>query len=188
MKQIILLRHAKVEIDNSETIASVSLKKWVEVYDAAEIDANSKPSPSVHDMVQNADLLVTSTLRRAIDSATLLDRAIDESNALFNEAKVPEANIPFFKLKPKTWLGILRLLLLLGLGKKDTSLKASKKQAKEASLRLLKLSEKYDSVVVVGHGGMNWLIRKMLMKKGWVSEGKGSHENWGVTVLRNMTI
>ena len=79
---------------------------------------------------------------------------------------------------------ILRLLLLLGLGKKDTSLKASKVQASKAAQILEDYAKEHESVVLVGHGGMNWLIRKVLMKEGWELEGKGSHGNWGVTVLK----
>ena len=92
--------------------------------------------------------------------------------------------IPFLKLKPKTWLTILRVLLLLGLGKKDTSLKASKLQAKKAIERLLELSNEYENIVLVGHGGMNWLLRKELMKEGWSLEPDTSNKNWGITLLR----
>ena len=78
---------------------------------------------------------------------------------------------------------ILRFLLLFGFGKKDASLRASKLQAKEAGKRLLKLSDECDSVVLVGHGGMNWLIHKILMKEGWRLEPNDSNKNWGMTVL-----
>ena len=98
--------------------------------------------------------------------------------------KIPNVNIPFLKLKPKTWLVVLRVLLLFGLGKKDVSLKASKLQAEEAAKRLLELSYEFESVVLVGHGGMNWLIRKVLMKEGWRLEPNSSNRNWGMTILK----
>ena len=40
--------------------------------------------------------------------------------------------------------------------------------------------EDHDNVVLVGHGGMNWLIGKVLINEGWELEGKSSHANWGV--------
>ena len=181
MKQIILIRHAKVDIDNSRKIDSHLLQKWVEEYDAAPLHAESLPPKETVALVQNADVVLTSTLRRAIDSAKVLDVDVHEQNRLFNEAAIPEVNIPFLKLKPKSWLVILRILLLFGLGKKEISLKASKVQAKEAAERLLALSTEYNCVVLVGHGGMNWLIRQALMKEGWQLEGKGAHGNWGVS-------
>lgn len=184
MKQIIFIRHAKVDINNSEKIGSLSLEKWVNDYDTAPIDKEKKPPTETIGFAKKADVVVSSTLRRAIDSAAELGVEIHEQNSLFNEAGIPEVNIPFLKLKPKAWLVILRTMLLFGLGKNDTSLKASKAQAKSAMLRLLALSVEYESVVLVGHGGMNWLIRKALIKEGWVLDGKASNKNWGLTVMK----
>ena len=49
--------------------------------------------------------------------------------------------------------------------------------------RLLELSQEYDKIILVGHGVMNWLIRKELRKNGWKSDGKEVHGNWGSTIL-----
>ena len=184
MKQITLIRHAKVDIDNSKKINSLLLKTWIDAYDTAPIHTESLPSKETVALVQNANVVLTSTLRRAIDSAKVLGVEVDEKNELFNEADIPEVNMPYVKLKPKSWLVILRLMLLFGLGKKDASLKASKKQAMLAVEHLLSLSEEHENIVLVGHGGMNWLIGKALVKKGWELEGKMSHENWGATILK----
>jgi len=186
-RQITLIRHAQVDIDNSQKIDSSSLQKWVEAYDTAPIHIESLPSRETIVLVQSADVVVTSTLRRASDSAKVLGVDVYEKNELFNEADIPKVNIPYLKLKPKSWLVILRLMLLLGIGKKDASLKASKAQAKKAAQRLLEFSAEHEHVVLVGHGGMNWLIRQVLVKEGWKLEGKGSHENWGTTVLTTTT-
>ena len=183
MKQIILIRHAKVNIDNSQTISSAALKNWVERYDVADIHFDSKPTQKTRVIVEGAGVIATSVLKRTIDSAKVLGVDIYEKNAIFNEAKIPNVTIPFFKFKPKTWLIILRVLLLLGLGKKDASLKASKLQAEEAAGRLLELSNEFESVVLVGHGGMNWFIRKVLTKERWHLKEKPSNKNWGMTIL-----
>ena len=188
MKQIILIRHAKVDIDNSQKIASTLLKNWVEAYDMADICSESKPTQVSIDVVNSADVVITSSLRRAIDSAKVLGADIYESNAIFNEALIPDVHIPFVKFKPKKWLVILRVLAFFGMGTKDTLLKASKLQAKEASLRLLELADEHESIVLVGHGGMNWLIHKVLMKEGWTLESNASNANWGVTVLKQEEI
>jgi len=165
MKQITLIRHAKVDIDNAKKIDSLSLQKWVGEYDTAPIVHENMPSTETIALAKNADVVLTSTLRRAIDSAKVLGVEVDEQNKLFNEASIPKIHIPYVKLKPKSWLVILRLMLLLGLGKKETSLKASKTQAKKAAVRLEELSQEYDNVLLVGHGGMNWLIGKQRAAK-----------------------
>ena len=129
MKQIILIRHAKVDIDNSQKIDSLALKNWVKAYDMANIHVDSLPTQETRNIAKYADVLVTSSLKRAVDSAKVLGVETFERNALFNEALIPEIHIPFFKQKPKNWLVILRVMLLFGMGKKDASLKASKRQA-----------------------------------------------------------
>jgi len=184
MKQIILIRHAKVDIENNPKMTSASLKKWVELYDSSNIHAKSLPMQETIALAQSSDVLVTSSLNCAIDSAKVMNVDIYESNSIFNEAQIPSLSIPFVKFKPKTWLVILRVLLLFGLGKKDASLKASKQQAKDAAKRLLELSSEHVNVVLVGHGGMNWLIRKELLKEGWVLAPDASSKNWGMTVLK----
>jgi len=183
MKQIVLIRHAKVDIDNTNKIDSLSLKKWVELYDSAPIASNSQPTDDTIALAQNANVMVTSTLRRAIDSAKVLGVEVHTQNALFNEAAIPEIVIPYLKLKPKCWLVILRLMLLLGVGKKETSLKCSKVQAKKAAMQLETLTREHDKVALVGHGGMNWLIGKVLVQSGWVQEGKSRHSNWGTSLF-----
>ncbi len=183
MKQIILIRHAKVNIESSEKIDAASLKKWVEQYDKADIDVESLPSQKTKELVKNADVVLTSVLLRTIDSAKVLGVEIYESNAVFNEADIPDINIPFLKFQPKSWLVIVRVLSLLGFGKAGVSLKASKLQAKEGSKRLLELSKEHDAVVLVGHGGMNWLLCKTLMKEGWTLVEDPCNKNWGMTIL-----
>ena len=183
MKQIILIRHARVDIDNSKKIDSLALQKWIELYDSAPIARESLPSKETKDLVQKADIVVTSTLQRAKDSAMVLGVKIYSQNALFNEAFIPQIALPYLKLKPKSWLLILRLMLLFGFGKKETSLKASKLQAKKAATELEILTKEHNKVVLVGHGGMNWLIQNVLKKRGWKLRKKVSHSNWGVTIL-----
>lgn len=184
MKQITLIRHAKVNIDNAKKINAYALQKWVKEYDVAPIHNKSLPSDATITLAKSADVVLTSSLKRAIDSASVLGLEVHEKNELFNEAAIPEVSIPYLKLKPKVWLVILRVLLILGLGKKNNSLKASKAQAKQAAQRLIAMSKEYKHVVLIGHGGMNWLMAKALLKEGWVLEGKGSYENWGVSVFR----
>lgn len=183
MKKITLIRHAKVDINNNEKIDSTTLDTWVNTYDTAPIISDNLPTKETIALAQEADIVISSTLQRAIDSAKVLGVEVSEKNALFNEAAIPAINIPYLKFKPKTWLVILRLLLVFGLGKKDISLKASKNQAKQASDRLEALSKTENHVVLVGHGGMNWLIGKALQKNGWTREGKAEHGNWAATVF-----
>ncbi len=183
MKQIILIRHAKVDIDATQKIDINSLHKWINLYDQATIDKKSIPTKEVITTINQADIILTSNLKRAIDSAKRLNIDIYEKSTLFNELEIPKIDIPFLKLTPKRWLVLLRVLSFLDIGSTSTTLKKSKLQAQKAVKKLLKLSNKYDKIALIGHGGMNYFIRKALLKEGWKLTSKPSNKNWGVTKL-----
>ena len=183
MKKITFVRHAKVDMDSSKPITAKMLKSWEESYNNAPIIKNIPQDEALHKVFDDVDYTLSSTLRRTQDSIVLLGSSIDESNALFNEAKIPALHGHFIKLKPTSWLVLFRLLSLVGFGRWAVTLKETKKQAKEASRVLLKLSEEHDNIVLLGHGVMNWLIRKELLASDWENEGKDAHGNWGMTVL-----
>lgn len=182
MKQIILIRHAKVIVNEKQKIHAKELIQWVKEYDQAPID-DTKPSHLLYKIVQDTDIVLTSDLKRSIESAKLLGVIPHETNALFNEAGIPDAYLFPFKLRPKTWLFILRSLLLFGFGNKDHSLQASKIQAQKAADYLIEYSQIHNHVTLIGHGGMNWLIHKALIQAGWILTQKPSHQNWGITLL-----
>ena len=183
MKKITLIRHAKVKMDNKTKIDATQLPQWIYDYDHSPLDEESLAPQKTIEVVKNADFVLTSRLKRTLATAYLLGLEIDERNELFNEATVPAINIPFFRFRPFTWLNIIRIVLLFELTKKRSRIQESRDDAKKASEYLVKLSSKYDNIVVVGHGAKNWLIRKELLKVGWKLEGKPSNKNWGVTIL-----
>ena len=182
-KEIVLIRHAKVKMSDKERSSSADLKYWVEKYNLAPLDENSLPNEEVEVVANEADFLLTSVLRRTIDTASFFEKKIDEKNELFNEAAVPNVYIPWFKFKAKTWLVILRLLLFTRRGKGDASFQASNARAKKAADYLCSLSETHNKVVLVGHGGMNFFMSRILRKQGWKLDGKASSKNWGLTKL-----
>ncbi len=179
--QIDLIRHAKVDLESSQKIDASALREWVKAYDTAPIIKTNLPPQETLKAIKNAQIILTSSLRRTHDTADLLSAEISEQSALFDEVALPSVDIPFLKLRPKSWLILLKVLLIFGIGKRDNSLKASTQQAQRATNHLLSLAQTYDHIALIGHGGMNYLIGKALQKRGWRREGRVSHENLGVT-------
>jgi len=182
MKRIILVRHARVAMDEMERIAASELPGWVARYDRADIDSGSEPPRETREAVSGVDYVLTSELKRTKVSAWMLGLQVDESDPVFNEAEVSVPPIPFLKLSVKSWLTAVRILQLLGMGRSGAILKASKRRVEQASEKLIALSREHDSVVLIGHGGMNWLMRKTLKERGWSLHSGGSHENWSATI------
>jgi broad specificity phosphatase PhoE len=182
VKTVILLRHGKVDIETKERIDSLAMQEWVKEYDESPLAVDSLPSQKSIEYLHSADYVFSSQLRRTHDSAKVLGVQVNEQNSLFNEADIPIAKIPFFKFCPKTWLIILRLLLLFKVGRTNSSFKASKKRAQKATEHLLLESRAYEKIALIGHGGLNWLISEELKKRGWKPLFPPSNKNWGLRV------
>jgi len=183
MKKIVFIRHAKVDMDSLMPITANMLKSWEEAYNCAPIVQEIPNHTELIERFKEADYVVCSQLRRSCDSVKLLGMTVDESNARFNEASIPSLEGTLIKLKPTNWLVLFRLLSFVGVGRWAKTLKETKEDAKIASVRLLELSDEHQNIILMGHGVMNWLIRKELVKSGWRYEGKDAHGNWGITTL-----
>lgn len=170
-------------MDSSRPIYARELTAWEERYNSAPIVTDTLPEYALIQRIESADYVVSSTLRRTIDSLELLEVEIDEKNRLFNEAAIPPLDGGCLKMKPVHWLVLFRLLSLIGAGRWSSRLKKTKMDAQKAARRLLKLSTQHDHIVLMGHGVMNWLIRKELSKKGWRRNSREIHGNWGSTVM-----
>ncbi|MDD3592810.1 MAG: hypothetical protein PHO65_09215 [Sulfurovum sp.] len=183
MKRITFIRHAKVDMDSSRPICARELAAWEEAYNTAPIVTDLLPGDALLESLRSADYVVSSRLRRSIDSLKLLEVEINECDTLFNEAAIPALNGRFIKLKPVHWLVLFRMLSLLGIGRWAKRLRESRAEAQKAAERLSEFSVEHDHIVLMGHGVMNWLIRKELYKKGWKRKSREVHGNWGCTVM-----
>lgn len=180
--QITLIRHAKVLIENKRKIPASQMKAWVEEYNHAPID-KMLPSKEIISLIKNADIVLASSLSRTNDSLDVIGINPQEKNSLFDELDLPTAEGTFLKLHTKTWLVILRLMMLLGFGKNSLVFKESKNRAKKASEYLVALANTHESVTLIGHGGMNWLMGRVLEKTGWICvEDVKSAKNWGYKI------
>lgn len=180
--KIILIRHAKVLLDNKEKITASQMQAWVDEYNHAPID-KIKPNKELIALVKNVDVVLASNLTRTSDSLNLIAVVPSEKNSLFDEIDLPSTNGTFIKLHTKTWLIILRFLMLSGFGKKSKVYKDAKLRAIRASDYLVELAKQHKAIALMGHGGMNWLLGKVLVTLGWecVEQGAGS-KNWGYKV------
>ena len=161
------------------------MNTWVEAYNHAPID-RTLPSKEVIRHIKEANVVLASSLSRTSDSLAVIDVEPREKNSLFNEIDLPEAKGTWLKLSSKTWLVLLRLMMLAGFGKKSKVYTEAKQRAKEASEYLIHLANAHESVALMGHGGMHWLVGKEMERFGWecVEQGGGS-KNWGYKVYES---
>ena len=182
MKQVVLFRHGKVDIENNKKISAFDFKDWIKEYNNCDI-VFDKTALKDKEIVGNADIIICSNLKRSIQSAKIFNKEISISDDIFNEAEISYARWSMLKLSPNMWLIIFRILWFFGYSRNCESYKDTKQRAKKASLELVKLSKEHDKIILFGHGIFNRLILKEMISKGWKNTKKLESKNWGYGIL-----
>jgi len=156
--------------------------EFVDRYNSAPIE-NAEPSSRVKEMVESADIVVTSKLSRTVQTLRLFNKEPNLSSEIFNEAQLPYSNRRFFKLPAKVWAPILRVAWLFGYKNNSESFAEAKQRAELGADMLIELAHDKKDVLLVGHGIMNRLITKALVKRGVVIKEKTGDSNLAYSVL-----
>lgn len=182
--EITLIRHGKSKhIDNNKMTCN-EFKDWIKKYDERGVfEEQSYPLDTINKIAM-ANIVITSDLKRSIESAKLLKPNI-KANAypLFRETElpVPSTSLWGIKLKPSLWSIILRSLWFHGYANRCESFSNAKQRVKKAAEELVDYAQEHNSVVFVGHGFINLLIAKELQKIGWRGKRKTSSKHWNCT-------
>lgn len=182
--EISIIRHGKSQHTERNKITCSEFRNWMKKYDSNGVyEKESYPSTTLK-KVSTANIVITSDLKRAIDSAALLTAKNENiSYSLFRETDLP-ACPPLFariKLNPTIWAIFLRVLWFSGYSKECESLKEANVRAEKATQKLIEYATKHDSVVLVGHGFFNRLIAKELKDKGWNGKRRTGLTHWNCT-------
>jgi len=187
MKKIILLRHGEVNIKDYKNISVNQFGKWIIEYNNSDIKSEFSSKDEIKDLLNSTDILICSNLKRSIQSIEIFDKIPFETNAIFNEAELPFSNWNLLKLNPNVWLIFFRILWLFSYSQNCESFKKTKQRAKKATEKLIELSNQDKTVILVGHGIMNKLIRKELILQKWNETKEVKSYNWDYGVFELKT-
>jgi len=181
--EITLIRHGKSTLKQNQRITCWEFKNWIQKYNEhGVINETSFPHQTL-EKITNANVVITSDLKRAIDSATLLNSHIKiNPDPLFREAElpVPARNLRI-KLPPNMWSIIMRCLWYRGYSNECEPYSSTKERATRATEILIKNAKQHQSVVLVGHGIMNLMIAKELQRLGWKGNKRSGTKHWRST-------
>ena len=158
-KKIIIYRHAKPLVSEEEIISGKDYPNWVKRYNDSDITLPEKELPK-------EDFIFTSNINRSIKTGKAISQKIEE-NKLFNEAEIPLIRFPKFKKKAKFWIVISRILWMYGVSTKCESYRATKKRVNSAIEFIDSYLKTNNEIIIVGHGFINHMLKKQLIKSGW---------------------
>ena len=175
--EITLLRHGEPEYQLSGRAKAEEISDVVKSYDLSGI--RDGPSEEVMENVSNICTVVCSDLRRSIESAKALGfKEIHHSNSMFREVAIPHFSSGEFSMSIHNWGVFLRVISSFGFSRNGESLSMARRRAKEATSDLINIAQTDKSVMLVGHGFINYFIAKELIKRKWVGPVNPGRKYW----------
>ncbi len=165
---IILARHGEPDLSKNVRLNWRGYKYWWRLYDEAGLKPDQKAPRIIKDLAAQADVVMSSTLPRAIETAErAVGGTVDKLEASLVEAPLPPPNLGYLRLKPRTWGVLARVSWCLGFSGEGESQKQARLRAQKAAKILSDEAQGGKMLFVAGHGWFNRMIRPALLKRGF---------------------
>jgi len=166
---IILARHGEPALSRKTRMNWRGYKYWWGLYDEGGLVVGQDAPQVIKDLARRADIVASSPLRRAVETASLAKGAPpDKLEPLLVEAGLPPPNLGYIRLKPPTWGLISRITWILGFSGEAESRAKAQIRATQAADALSDMALNGTMVFVAGHGWFNRMIRPHLKKRGFI--------------------
>lgn len=180
---IILARHGEPALSRKVLLSASEYRDFWGKYEIGGIVPGQAPPERLRRFVEECGALVSSTRRRAIESARTMvgDRVFDHHEILI-EAPLPPPNFPsWVRLSPKIWGFIARVWWWYFNHHEGQENRAqAEARADQAAALLIDLAAGGDTVVVLAHGFFNHLIGRSLKKLGWKLTESEGYKYWSM--------
>ena len=177
---ISIARHGEPALSRRIKLSAAGYRRWWAAYEEGGIlDAHAPPAHLV-EIVSEADVILVSSRRRAIETAEALVQGRPfVRDPIFFEAPLPPPHAPgFIKLNPRTWGVIARFVWWFGHTEGQESRPQAQARAQLVAERLASEAAGGKNVVLLAHGFFNHMVGARLMRMGWTrTYGKG-HKYW----------
>lgn len=179
MDTIILVRHGKPALSRKVRLTWREYRDWWVLYDEGGITPGQQPPKHVCEWAHDADIVLSSPLRRAVESAELAaGRAPDLTLAGLVEAALPSPPLGPLKLRPKSWGTVARILWYLGYSDGMESHSEARARANSVCVELEDCASDGRTVYVSGHGWFNRMVKGSLMARGWHCKSQNGDLHW----------
>jgi len=179
--EITLIRHGKPTVELKGKAKARDIGEIISRYDLSGIA--DEPPETAKQRASACHVAVCSDFTRSLESA----KALGFSDILLSDPLFREIAIPHFKqgtltMSVEAWGILLRCLSVIGFSRNGESLYMAKKRAEVAASTLIDMAREHKSVLLVGHGFVNYFIAQELLARNWVGPSKpgGGYWKYGV--------
>ncbi|WP_017932249.1 histidine phosphatase family protein [Robiginitomaculum antarcticum] len=176
---LIIARHGRPALSRKVRLTWREYRDWWQAYDAGGLADDQIAPNGISTLAQEADLVVSSTLPRAMQTAHIArSAAADLVDVVFVEAPLPPPHLPLLKLRPKTWGTLARICWFWGFPDGMETVDEARIRAGEAAEMLEREASGGKLVLLTAHGWFNRMIRTQLVRRGWVCTENQGDLHW----------
>ena len=176
---IILARHGEPDLSKQVRLNWRGYKYWWRLYDEAGLKPGQKAPKIIKELAKQADVVIASTLPRAIETAELAKEGpVDRLEPLMVEAPLPPPNLGYFRFSPRTWGALARISWCLGFSGEGESQKQARVRALKAASVLSNEAKDGKMLFVAAHGWFNRMIRSGLRQQGFACTEDHGDLHW----------
>jgi broad specificity phosphatase PhoE len=181
--RILLIRHGQPHIALSPRTSHAGFADYIDAYEEAGLSPSNLPPAELRDLVRELDHVFTSGRPRSQQSAAALaPHAELIADPLFLEAPLASPPIPLLRLAVPKWAVMARLLWHAGFHPEIENPRAAAKRAVQAAEILIARAGKAGMTALVAHGYFNWMIGRVLLKRGFQRTGSHQARYWNTVI------
>ena len=176
---IIIARHGKPALSRKVRLTWREYREWWKQYDIGGLADNQKIPKRLKPWAEKADVVISSSLLRAKESAILASgREPDFIYEELIEAALPSPHLGALKIRPKSWGTWSRIIWYLGWSDGMENHKTARIRANKMCDVLAGHAEGGKIVYVSAHGWFNRMLKGSLMKRGWKCKSQNGDLHW----------
>ena len=184
--RIILIRHGQPHIDLRPRADHAGFANYIGAYEESGLAPANLPPAELRDLVRELDHVFTSDRPRSRQSAAALaPGALLTADPLFAEAPLAAPPIPLLRMAVPKWAVMSRILWHVGFHPEIENPRAAAKRAVQAAEILIARAKKSGMTALVAHGYFNWMIGRVLLKRGLARTGSHQARYWNTVIYES---
>jgi broad specificity phosphatase PhoE len=184
--RIVLVRHGQPRIALAPRTGHRGFHDYIGAYEAADLDPTHLPPQELLDLTRELASVFASDRPRSHQSANLLaPGAALIMDPLFAEAPLASPPIPLVSMRVAGWAVISRILWHAGFSPRIEGVFAVQLRAAKAADRLIAEARQNGVAVLVAHGYFNFMIGRVLKKRGFVKRGDHRARYWNTVIYES---